>query len=279
MSKLNGKAKEVLDACLSGESPEVRAKVYEIVDVSGLDPSDPMFLVLALTGQMRVLLEVAPADLSKLLTDWKSESSRSLESIKQAIAQVKATQQQQVNTIRQTLETVSDNCVEDIKQTGMATTSAIASANGEVLNQSRATVREAIQLKDQLTALITSVEQDRETNINVLKVLLERLGQSIGSLNTAITQINSSHTALNRLQQNTTWIKFADWFSPLIALVVVLIVGFGCGWSVMWLKYNESGNVLGRNLVEWNLERILKCQEDKNPKCTIWIEPPPEQRK
>ena len=35
MSRLNGKASEVLDAILSLESPEVRAKVYEIINVSG----------------------------------------------------------------------------------------------------------------------------------------------------------------------------------------------------------------------------------------------------
>lgn len=278
MSRLNGKALEVLDACLSGESPEVRAKVYEIVDVSGLEPSDPMFLILALTGQMRVLLEVAPTELSEILTDWKEQSARSLQDIQQAITQVRTTQQQQANTIRQTLETVSDNCVEDIQQAGMATTSAIADANGEVLNQSRATVREAIQIKDKITALITSVEQDRETNINVFQVLLERLGQSIGSLNTAITQINQTHTALNRLQQNTTWIKITEWFSPLAALVVVLIVGFGSGWWIMSLKYNDSLSVLGRDLVNWNADRILKCKDDNNPKCTIWIVPP-KQRK
>ena len=95
ISKLNRKAKEVLDACLSAESPEVRAKVYELVDVSGLEPDDPMFLILALTGQMRVLLEAAPADLSKLLNEWQSQSNRSLESIQRAITQVEATQQQQ----------------------------------------------------------------------------------------------------------------------------------------------------------------------------------------
>ena len=121
MSRVNGKAKEVLDACLSGESPEVRAKVYEIINVSGLEPSDPMFLILALTGQMRVLLEAAPTDLSKLLTDWKQEAAQSLQQIQQAITQVRTTQQKQANTIRQTLEIVSSNCVREIKEAGMAT--------------------------------------------------------------------------------------------------------------------------------------------------------------
>lgn len=81
MKKLNSKALEVLDSCLAAESPEVKAKVYEILEVSDIEANDPMFLVLALTGQMRVLLEAAPADLSRLLAAWKEQSSQSLQQI------------------------------------------------------------------------------------------------------------------------------------------------------------------------------------------------------
>jgi hypothetical protein len=45
------------------------AKVYEIINVSGLEPSDPICLRLALRVKMRVLLEGAPGDLSKLLNE------------------------------------------------------------------------------------------------------------------------------------------------------------------------------------------------------------------
>jgi len=74
-------------------------------------------------------------------------------------------------------------------------------------------------------------------------------------------------------------IKFAQWFSPLVALLVAALVGAGGSWWVMNLKYNDATNVLGRNLVNWNLDRIVKCQEGNNPKCTLWIVPPPELRK
>ena len=57
---------------MSSESPEVRAKVYEIINLSGLEPDDPMFLLLALTVQMRVFLETAPTELSKLYWNGRS---------------------------------------------------------------------------------------------------------------------------------------------------------------------------------------------------------------
>lgn len=274
MSRLNGKAKEVLDACLSAESPEVKAKVYEIVDVSGLEANDPMFLILALTGQMRVLLEAAPAELSQLLTAWRETSARSLQQIEQAVTLVKSTQQQQADTIRQTIETVANNCVEDIKEAGMAATSAIAGANSETLSQARQAALRAEDLKNEVVSLRTKVESDRKTNEDVLKVLLQRIGQTTKGLETATGQINQASTTITRLQRNTTWIKVTEWFSPLAALVIMLLIGAGGGWWVTWLKYNDSLSVLGGNLVNWNADRILKCQEDDNPKCTIWIVPP-----
>ena len=277
MSRLNSKTSEVLDAILSLESPEVRAKVYEIINVSGLEADDPMFLILALTGQMRVFLEAAPADLSKLLTDWKESNARSLSEIYNAISLIKETQQQQADTLKNNLEIVSNRCVSDIKEAGMAATSAIAQANSETLAQARQARTEAEELKEEVKALRASVEADRKKNEVVLKSLLERIGQTTKGLSTAVVEIDNSGAAIKKLQRDTVWVKLTDWFSPLLALVVVGMMGFGVGWHLMSIKYNDSLNVFGRNLMKWNNDRIIKCIDDKNPKCTVWIVPP-EQR-
>lgn len=290
MKKLSSKALEVLDICLAAEPPEVKAKVYEILEIGELDASDPMFLVLALTGQMRVLLEAAPADLSKLLTNWKEQSAHSLQQIQQAITQVKATQQQQADTIRQTIARVTTDCVEDIKEVGMATTSAIASANNEVLSKSRETVLEIHSLKNQISSLKEVVEKERETHLIVLNGLVslaaqtqtelsEQSKEAKTELDTSIQYIKSCYTALKKIQSGTTWLKWAEWFSPLTALAIVGLVSFGSGGWVMSLKYNDSLSVLGGNLVNWNTDRLLKCREDDNPKCTIWIVPPELRKK
>ncbi len=72
MSLLNGsavQAREVIDFCMANESPELKAKVFEILSRSGLEPNDPMFMALLLTGQMRVLIEAAPEGLNRLLSE------------------------------------------------------------------------------------------------------------------------------------------------------------------------------------------------------------------
>lgn len=261
MSRLNGQAKAVLDACLSAESPEVRAKVYQIIDVSGLDPSDPMFLILALTGQMRVLLEAARADLSKLLNDWKEQSIRSLQLLQQALEQVSATRQQEAETLRLNLERVGNSCVEDIKKAGMAATSAIAQANEEVLNQSRETLREAIQLKDSLIALRASVESDRKTNENVLKGLLGRVGQTTTKLDTSIQLLGASHTAIEKIQLRMSFLKEAEWFSPLTALGIAAVVGamlWAWGMHVYWGSSEKYLPVIKQNLAAFE-----KCFDEQ----------------
>ena len=274
MSRLNGKTKEVLDACLSNESPEVRAKVYEIINVSGLDADDPMFLILALTGQMRVFLEAAPTELSKLLADWKQRSADSLEEITAAISRVKETQLQQARTVAESIERVSNQCVENIKEAGMAATSAIAEANSETLASAKQARTEAEQLFSEVVRLHAGVETERKKNEVVLKALLERTGQTINGLDKAVVEIKNSRADLKRLQQDTVWIKLADWFSPLWALAMVGVIGFGVGWRMNYLKYNGTVEVLGREIMNWNLDRLIKCRKDKNPKCTFWIVPP-----
>lgn len=63
---------------------------------------------------------------------------------------------------------------------------------------------------------------------------------------------------------------------------VLLCLGIAIGWgaSSLWLNKFFEGNDLryARNLVIWNVDRIMKCQADDNPKCTVWILPL-EQRK
>lgn len=137
----------------------------------------------------------------------------------------------------ETLLKVGKTLVADIKKSGMAATSAIAEANQEVLSQSKATVIESQSLKDQLIALRTSVDEDRVTNEDVLKSLLGRVGKTMAELDTAIKQINDSHTTIQKLQAKTKWLKWAEWLSPLTALGLAAVGGalvWGWGLHQYW---------------------------------------------
>lgn len=279
MSLLNGhndgaKAREVLDFCLSNESPELRAKVYEIIGRSGLDPSDPMFLVLALTGQMRVFLEAAPADLNQLLSEWKEESASSLSKIDSAISLVKHTQLEQAEAIRANMEAVSHKYIASMKQVGMDSTSAIAQANSETLEQVQQTKKQNQDLKSKLTELDAKFDAREQKSIKSKHAFVEWVSKTTRELNEIRQKLDSSHSAVERLQLKTFWLKWAEWLSPLLALTIVGGAGFLAGGWLTYQKYNTSVDRLGRNIVNWSLDRIVHCQETDNFECNVWIKDP-----
>lgn len=277
MSLLNGnaaKAREVLDFCLSSESSEFKAKVYEIISRSGLEPDDPMFLVLALTGQMRVFLEAAPAELGQLLSEWKSESTSSLSEIMSAVSLVKETQQEQAEVIKGDLENVSQQCVSDIKEAGMATTSAIAEANSETLEQVRQTKKQNEELLVEITTLHAESKADRQKNVENMNALIGWVNKTTQRQETVNKKISNSVSEIGKIQQNKIWLRIADGFWSFPALVAFGLILVGGTWWIASRRYNHPNNVFGRDLVDWNVERINNCRETENPKCTFWIVPP-----
>ena len=277
MSGLNGRserARVALESYLSLESPEMRSKVYEIIHLSGLEPDDPMFLVLALTGQMRVFLEAAPEDLGRLLAEWKRESANSLSEVMSAIALVKDTQQKQANAFKENLSEVSQQCVSDFKEVGMDTVGAIADANSETLERLRETSRQNEELLESVKMLRTQVTTEREKSQSGMNDLIGWVNQATLEFKKTQQQVKSSHTELKTLQQKTLWLKFSNWYLPLLALVIVGGTGFLSGSWIVTQKYNGPVERFGRNVVDWNLSRISNCQKTDNPKCTFWIVPP-----
>ena len=280
MSLLDGNgagAKEVLDFCLSAESPEFKAKVYEIIGRSGLEPNDPMFLVLALTGQMRVFLEAAPTELNQLLSEWKSQSASSLSEIATSISLMKQTSLEQAEAIRSNIEAVSLGCVSDIKEAGMATTSAIAEANSETLNRVGQTKQQSERILEKLTALGLNLEANEQRSDKSKQAFVDWVGRTTKELNQIGQELRSSHSEIQQLQQKTFWLKWAEWVSPLLALTIVGGAGFLAGGWLTYQKYNGYVDELGRDIMSWNLDRLVECHNDNNPECTFTIVPP-EQR-
>lgn len=197
------------------------------------------------------------------------------QSIEQSVKDTQAASISQAEAIIKHLIQVAKVATADIKTSGMATTSAIAEANSEVLSKSKETVVEAQALKDQLTDLLTSVNADRQTNKDVLEGLIGRIGQSTKGLETAISQINSSHTALNQLQQNTKWLKVAEWFSPLTALGIAAVAGaavWGWGLHMYWGESEKYLSVIKNNQAQFdkcfNTDGLMKPGLD----CKIWYQ-------
>lgn len=231
MSLLNGnavQAREVLDFCMANESPELKAKVFEIISHSGLEPDDPMFMALLLTGQMRVFLEAAPAELHRLLSEWKQESADSLSEISNAISRVKRTQIEQAEAIEESMEAVCNKCVSDIKDAGMGTVGAIAEANSETLEQIRQTKQQNEKLWEKLVQLDAKFDAREQRSAKNINALIEWVGTTTKRQERVNQQISKSLSKVEKIQQDKVWLKIAEVFWSIPALVVsglILVVG------------------------------------------------------
>ncbi|NJK58696.1 MAG: hypothetical protein HC939_23320 [Pleurocapsa sp. SU_5_0] len=172
------------------------------------------------------------------------------------------------------MEAVSQKYIAEMKQVGMDSTSAIAEANSETLERVGQTKRQSEQLLEKLTALRLNIEVNHERSDQSKQAFVEWVNKTTRELNEIRQNLDSSHSAIERLQLKTFWLKWAEWVSPLLALTIVGGAGFLAGGWLTYQKYNTSVDRLGRNIVNWSLDRIVHCQETNNPKCTVWIENP-----
>ena len=64
-----------------------------------------------------------------------------------------------------------------------------------------------------------------------------------------------------------------------IAATFIASIGGISGWSAktaqIYQHYSPAELEYLSKLWQWNSDRLLKCQTTQNPKCTIWIVPPP----
>ncbi len=276
MSLPSKKAREILELCLANESVELRTRVYEIINLSGLDPEDPLFLVLALTGQIRVFLETAPTELQQLLLDWRQQNSDSLSQIDAAVDLVNNTHQEILSTLKQTIQQVSKEYISDIKEVGLATVNAIAEANsetGERIEQTKTEVRELLQ---EITSLRSSYAAEGQKNSQSMATMIDRLEETTKKFDRAHIQIKQGIFETKKFQQQVSWARRVEWFTPLFAL---FIVGIGGGVAGGWLTarfYNSPSEQLSRSLVKWNQEQIFECLEQNKTQCPIKIVPEAE---
>ena len=61
----------LLDLAIRGKDDAFKARVWEIVVQTGLDPDDPAFLMMIATGRLQVLLEDSPQEMETMFDQWQ----------------------------------------------------------------------------------------------------------------------------------------------------------------------------------------------------------------
>ncbi|MCC5669848.1 DUF2207 domain-containing protein [Nostoc sp. CHAB 5784] len=63
----------LLDLAIRGKDDSFKARVWEIVVQTGLDPDDPAFLMMIATGRLQVLLEDNPKEMEAMFDLWQTQ--------------------------------------------------------------------------------------------------------------------------------------------------------------------------------------------------------------
>ncbi|WP_016953839.1 DUF6753 family protein [Anabaena sp. PCC 7108] len=70
---MNTSVEASLDTTLAGQSDHFKQKVLDVVRRSGINPKDPLFLVLSSLGKFEVLMEDIPGKLNTVVEGWTTE--------------------------------------------------------------------------------------------------------------------------------------------------------------------------------------------------------------
>jgi hypothetical protein len=74
----------LLDLAIRGKDDAFKARVWEIVVQTGLDPDDPAFLMMIATGRLQVLLEDSPQEMETMFDQWQTQLYEHLQSYEKA---------------------------------------------------------------------------------------------------------------------------------------------------------------------------------------------------
>lgn len=102
---MNTSVESTLDATLAGQSDHFKQKVLDVVRRSGINPKDPLFLVLSSLGKFEVLMEDIPGKLNTVVEGWTTEIDDKLDKASSvAIVQQKSAIAKAVSTLLNTAE-------------------------------------------------------------------------------------------------------------------------------------------------------------------------------
>ena len=210
-----------LDGIITRMTAEHKEKIMRTAKRLNLPDDDVLFLYI---GAVEYTVQ--------LCEDILVGISNERQLIEQSSQETQIANIEQAKALIQELTRVGEAVVAQMQQSGMAATSAIAEANGEVLNQSKATVREAQLLNTQIKEAGKHFAQVAKTNQRSWQTVLEQNHDLTVKLQQLLVETNKATVEqmklTNKLLHIDIKVIYANLFgslSPLIALLIAMLIG------------------------------------------------------
>ena len=129
------------------------------------------------------------------------------------------------------------------------------------------------ELAKQIEFLNSRIEGDRQSNIEAMNSLSEKYKQTTVKFEQANLNLKNAVWSVKKLQQQISWTKRTEWFTPLFALLIAGLSGGIAGATLTSRYFNSPSEKLGRNIAKWNQKQLIECIESQNTQCTIRLVP------
>lgn len=252
--------------------------VYDYTQLAqqwGIEVNDPIILLLREFDLRFTSLETETTKLSRSNEQWSQVMGQLLEIFREQ----KADEEIKTNVIREMTDAISEHS-QSSKSLGMGLQKI------ERLTEALPLIQQQLKsILPQLTAISESLSSDgsnAKTVANKVKADLERIEATLGNIWKGLSnQIEASSAKFLRtktIQGNTIWL------ASVVAALALLLAFAGGFWNGGYMYHQQDiadfGGEESYHFAEQlmkradNTHRFIKCQNDQNPKCTVWIQDP-----
>ena len=262
---INPKDKQYLDLALDGQSDEFKVKVYEIVRRFRLDATDPAFLLLISTGRLEVLLEEFPDRFEALFRRELTALKQQFTTIQQWMTRTKA----DLDGYRGGLEATGDRLV-----------GALSYETAELQKMMAEQQQRAVTQVDQVFTLAKAERVTLDTQMAAqLKVAQQEHLAAVKAEAKTLIEVAGRKLQAKYVKELLGYV--------LVAVMVVLSLGMGVGWTLHQQAMGELDSAgkrqlsasqwaglqwavsaegqLAKHLLDWNDSTISECQNGQGP--------------
>ena len=266
-----------LDKALEGKSPEIKARVLEIILKMGIDPENEFFVIFVALGQLQVLIEDSPSEWKHLfegfqeeLGEWATTNVETLSYLthKTLTMERLAQSSERLGDTLTGLAGVCKGLIEQLQASNLLLTKSIgqlSDSNGDLKNLVTQLLLEQKRQREQLLALATSVEATHRL---------------VSSLPACLSQNNRLVSRASRPRTLTEWLEkiksvLSTWKGSLFWLLVFYFFIsslFFFGAAVTYLRDRQVLFDMARQ-TQWLLEKANRrdCLEGikkpNSPEC------------
>lgn len=252
-----------LDKALEGQSPEIKARVLELVLKMGIEPEDEFFVIFVGMGQLQVLLLEAPEQWQEIFARFLLQLEGWTKTLEKKLAVLPSGTSMSEDGLKKSIAELTQMCnglKNQLQGTNQGVTQSIGTLETKI---------------DRLTSSLVTALGDlkgQKQQLGTLKFLTDRVNGLVDELVVnQKEQVENEESSIIPPTSVKEWVEVIKEFlwtykGELFSYVVVFLVGFGIARSMYFPKQQLLESTAQRT--QWLLEKENRrdCLQGIKPK-------------